>query len=281
MAGDVSVLVASKRTQLMWLATSCVGAIGFAWPFFIHGHGELAGSHAGDAPWLLFILLPMMIAMVMGEMAAGTLDARAVAVLGILAACDAALRIPSPGVAGFEPMWLLIICAGRVFGRSFGFTLGMTTLFVSALVTGGVGPWLPFQMLAAGWVGAGAAMLPRAKGAKEIGVLVVYSAIASLFYGALTNLWFWPFVTGSTTAVSFVPGASVIDNLHHFVLYDLTTSLGFDLPRAATTIVLMAVFGAPVLAALRRTSRKASFGAEVTFSNPTTPSSSEVGSLPA
>ena len=39
--------------------------------------------------------------------------------------------------------------------------LGNTTMFASAILTGGVGPWLPFQMLAAGWVGLGAGVLPR------------------------------------------------------------------------------------------------------------------------
>jgi len=38
--------------------------------------------------------------------------------LGILAACGAALRVPSPGVAGFEPVFFLLIPAGRVLGRA-------------------------------------------------------------------------------------------------------------------------------------------------------------------
>ena len=41
----------------------------------------------------------------------------------------------------------------------------------SALVTGGVGPWLPFQMLGAAWVGLGAGLLPPAKGRAEIVLL--------------------------------------------------------------------------------------------------------------
>ena len=57
---------------------------------------------------------------------------------------------------------------------------------------------------------------------------------------------------------SYVPGAGVVENLHRFVFFDLTTSLGFDLPRAVTNSLLF-VLGRPVLAALRRAARRASF----------------------
>ena len=62
----------------------------------------------------------------------------------------------------------------------FGFVLGATTLFASALVTGGVGPWLPFQMLGAAWVGWGAGMLPPLRGRAEMLMLAAYGAVAGL-----------------------------------------------------------------------------------------------------
>src|ERR1035441_9103427 len=72
-------------------------------------------------------LAPTAVAVLLGEIAEGSLDAKAVALLGILAACGAALRVPSPGVAGFEPVFFLLIPAGRVLGRGFGFVLGAMT----------------------------------------------------------------------------------------------------------------------------------------------------------
>ena len=94
-------------------------------------------------------------------------------------------------------------------------------------------------------------------------LLAGYAAVACLLYGALLNLWFWPFLAGTATTFSFVPGAGFVENLHRFVLFDLTTSLGFDIPRAVTNAALVLVLGRPVLAALRRASRRAAFGAPV------------------
>ena len=212
-------------------------------------------------------VLPLLLAVVLGELSEGSLDAKAIALLGILAACGAALRIPSPGVAGFEPVFFLLIPSGRVLGRGFGFVLGAVTIAASALITGGIGPWLPFQMFGAAWMGFGAGCLPPAKGKAELGMLAGYAAVSALLYGALlfgaAGTVHWPFGAGTTTSFSFVPGAGFVHNLHSFILFDVTTSLGFDIPRAVTNGVLVLVLGRPVLAALRRASRRAAFDVPV------------------
>lgn len=250
-----------RRPGFLVGVTSVVGVLAFVWPFLLHASSSTAQAHAADAPWVFIVVLPLLLVVVMAELSGGVLDAKAVALLGILAACGAALRIPSPGVAGFEPVFFLLIPAGRVMGRSFGFVLGALTIVVSALLTGGVGPWLPFQMFGAAWMGFGAGCLPPARGRREVGLLAGYAALASLAYGALLNLWFWPFGAGTATQFSYLPGAGALVNLHRFFLFDVTTSLGFDIPRAVTTAVLVLVLGAPVMAALRRASRKAAFDA--------------------
>jgi energy-coupling factor transport system substrate-specific component len=246
-----------RSSALLALATA-FGIVAFGWPLLIHQHAGANSAHSGDAPWIFVALVPLLIAIVMAELSEGGIDAKAVALMGILAACFSALRIASPGIDGFEPEWFLLILSARVFGRGFGFVLGALALFASALVTGGVGPWLPFQMLAAAWVGFGAGCLPPARGSAERLLLAAYGAGAAVVYGLLTNFWFWPFV-GADTTYSFVPGAGVSANLHRFLLFDLTTSMGFDLTRAATCVVLILVLGRPVLAALRRASRRAVF----------------------
>jgi len=264
----VAVVRLRPRSSVLLAVTTLVGVVGFTWPLFLHGSPATDQVHAADAPWIFIVVLPLLLAAVLSALAEGSLDAKAIALLGILAACGAALRVPSPGVAGFEPVFFLLIPAGRVLGRGFGFVLGVLTIVVSALITGGVGPWLPFQMFGAAWLGFGAGCLPPARGRAEVGMLAGYAALSCILYGTLLNLWFWPFGAGTATSFSFVPGAGVLHNLHSFLFFDLTTSLGFDIPRALTNGILVLVLGRPVLAALRRASRRAAFGAPVVHEPP-------------
>lgn len=252
------------RTMALLLVTSLIGLAAFLWPLLYRPDGEENLAHAVDAPWLFVLLLPMLLAIVASELSDGTLDAKGIALLGVLSACGAALRLP--GVAGFEPIFFLLLPAGRVLGRGFGFVLGAVTLFASALLTGGVGPWLPFQMLGAAWVGFFAGCLPaRLRGKAEVGVLAAYGAVAGLAYGFILNMWFWPYSVTEGGALSYVAGAPVAENLSRFWAFHLATSFGWDLPRAATNVALVLLLGGPVLAALRRATRKAAFDAPVAF----------------
>lgn len=254
-----------KRTSVMLGLVSIIGLVGFGWPF-LAGAGSLAADHSTDAPWLFAILLPLVLAVVMAQVADGGLDAKGIAMLGVMAAVGTALRPLGTGIAGFEPVFIVLVLGGRALGAGFGFALGTITLFSSALLTGGVGTWLPFQMVAAGWFGFGAGCLPsRPRGRAELLLLAGYGVIASLLYGLLLNLSFWPWTTGLPEKLVFLPGAPAIENLHRWILFDITTSLGFDLPRAIFTAVLVLLVGRPVLFALRRATRRAAFGAVARF----------------
>jgi energy-coupling factor transport system substrate-specific component len=253
------------RAAVALALASAVGVAAFGWPL-------LAGADAGiaqlrDAPLLFALLLPLVLAVVLAEIADGGIDAKAIAMLGVLTAVGAALRPLGTGIAGFEPVFFLLVLAGRVHGPGFGFVLGATTLFASALTTGGVGPWLPFQMLGAAWVGAGAGLLPPLRGRSELAMLAAYGVLAGLAYGLALNLSFWPFALGGETGISFVAGDPVLDNLRRFIAFTLVTSLGFDVPRAALTAALILITGRPLLRALRRASRRAAFDAPVRFTD--------------
>jgi energy-coupling factor transport system substrate-specific component len=256
------------RSAFALAAVTVVSIAAFGWPLFA-GTGSAVNNgglpHSTDAPWLFVALLPLLLAVLFAELSDGSLDAKGVAMLGVLAACGAALRPLGAGVTGFSAVFFLLVPAGRVFGRGFGFVLGALTLFASALLTAGVGPWLPFQMVAAGWVGFGAGCLPRASGRRELALLASYAAFAGLAYGLVMNLWFWPFAHDYPKAISFLPGAGWQTNLVHWLHHDVVTSLGFDLPRAAGNLVLVLVAGRPILAALRRAARRAAFDAPVVF----------------
>lgn len=255
------------RSLIALALVSLAGLGAFGWPLVIDPGSGLA--HGADAPYVFAAILPLLLAVVLAEVADGGLDAKAVALLGVLSAVGAALRPLGGGAAGFEPMFFLLVLGGRALGPGFGFVLGAVTMFASALLTGGVGPWLPFQMLAASWVAAGAGLLPAVRGRVEVWLLASYGALAGLAYGLLLNLSFWPFAVGQGTDLSFIPGASVLENLRRFLAFSLATSLGFDLPRAVLTAVLVLVTGRHVLVALRRASRRAAFNAPVTFTTST------------
>lgn len=245
------------RSAVAVALVSVAGMAAFGWPLLADAASPIA--HGTDAPLVFALLLPLLLAIVLFELGEGGLDVKAVAMLGVLSAVGAVLRPLGAGTAGLETVFFLLVLAGRVFGPGFGFVLGATTLFGSALVTGGVGPWLPFQMLGAAWVGLGAGLLPPARGRAEVALLMGYGALAGLLYGALLNLSFWPFAVGSGTALSFQPGAPVAQNLHRFLLFTLATSLGWDLVRAATNAVLIGLTGRAVLGTLRRAARRAAF----------------------
>ncbi len=253
------------RAWVLLAAASALGLAAFGWPLLFRPDGAEDLAHAGDAPWIFVLLLPLLMATVISELADGAMDAKAVAMLGVLGACGAALRLPGGGAVGFEPIFFLLLPAGRVLGRGFGFVLGAMTIFASALLTGGVGPWLPFQMFGAAWIGFFAGCLPPARGRAEVWMLAGYGFVAGLAYGLLLNFWFWPFGSSAGSELAFVPGAGTAENLRRFWAFHLATSLGWDIPRAATTLVLVSVLGRPVLNALRRASRKAAFEAPVSF----------------
>lgn len=247
---------------------SMIGVAAFGWPLLADPGSGLA--HSEDAPWLFALLLPLLLAVVMATIADDEdgLSAKSVAMLGVLAAAGAALRPLGGGTAGIEPMFFLVVLSGRVLGPGFGFSLGALTMFASALLTGGVGPWMPFQMLSMGWVALGAGLLPgaaRLRGRGELVLLAGYGAVSSIAYGTVMNLQGWPYLGGASSGVSFVPGDPLPDNLARFVAYCLATSLGWDVPRAVLTAVLVLTLGPFVLRALRRATRRAAFGAPVAF----------------
>lgn len=247
----------SRRTWVTLLIASAIGVAAFCWPLLVEPSSPLAQQKT--APWLFALILPLVLAVVLAQLSDTGMDAKAIAMLGVLSAVGAAIRPLGGGTGGVETIFVLLLLAGRVFGPGFGFVLGNTALFASALLTAGIGPWLPYQMLAAAWFGLGAGLLPRVRGWAEYVTLAGYGAIASLIFGVLLNLSFWPFAIGSESSVAFAPGDAVIDNLSRLLAFTLATSLGWDVGRAITTALLVLLTGPVVLRVLRRAARRATF----------------------
>jgi energy-coupling factor transport system substrate-specific component len=280
-SAQVRAVPLTRRSAMVLGVASLAGLMMLMWPLLVR---QSAGGQVGP-PFVFLALVPVVIVVVLAEVSEGGLDPRVLAVLGVLSAVNAVLRGLSPGTAGVELVFFLLILAGRVFGAGFGFVLGCTSLFASALLTGGVGPWLPFQMLVSAWVGMGAGLLPRrATGRAEIAMLAAYGVVAAYAFGLLLNLSSWPFVLGISVpghnGLSFVPGAPVAENLHRFLTYTLITSTGsFDTGRAITNAVAIVVLGPAVLTTLRRAARRVVVTGSVEKTLPGDPRPSSVGTL--
>ncbi|MDR1212623.1 MAG: ECF transporter S component [Propionibacteriaceae bacterium] len=260
------------KSVLLLTLVSLAGLAMFAWPLFRPAQ-PAAVQHAEDAPFIFVLILPLLVLLVLVQLTERGMDAKALAMLGVLSAVIAALRPLGAGLNGIETVFFLMILAGRVFGPGFGFVLGCSSIFASALLTAGVGPWMPFQMLASAWVGMGAGLLPErlfgkpVRGWREMAWLIAYGIVAAYLFGLIMNLWFWPYVSGFGQAgLDYVAGGPLLDNLRRFLIFTLVSSTAvWDTGRAITDTVLIAVLGPGVLAILRRAVRRANFDPVVEF----------------
>jgi energy-coupling factor transport system substrate-specific component len=228
----------------------------FAWPLLIQVKGV---DEARVAQTVFIVLMPLLVILILSEYATGQIDSKQLAILGVLISLNAVIRILGAGTAGIETAFFLIIIGAFVFGSGFGFLLGSGSLFVSALLMGGVGPWLPFQMMAAGLIGLLAGLLPKSQRRPlELVTLVSFAIVGAYFYGALMTLWNWPFLAGTGTDVSYVAGAGLYENLLRFAKYEtLTGGLLWDTGRAVTTSVLILLTAPALLATLKRAAGRA------------------------
>lgn len=230
-------------------AVSLAGLVLFCWPFF--GSGLPAATPA----WALMIACVGGLLLV--EAGSRQLDARAIALLAAIAAIDAALRLTViVGIGGFNPIFFLVLCAGYVFGTSFGFMAGALSILVSAVISGGIGPWVPYQVFGLGWVGVAAGIAGRwrspSPGWRDIVVLAAAGALMGWVFGALLDVTDWvPAYRGNPT-IGWSPGMTPATALLHFGRYYLLTSLVYDTFRAAGNALMVVALGAPVLAALTR-----------------------------
>jgi energy-coupling factor transport system substrate-specific component len=245
---------------MVLIVANLIGLGAFLWPFVLPAAvGDAA--HDVDAPIVMILLLACLGFLLFVELGRGGMGPKAVALIGVLGAAMVALRLPG-FVAGFSAMFFVVLVAGYAFGPGFGFVLGATGTFASGLFVGGIGPWLPFQMVAVGWVAAGAGWLGSVAGRRgRVGLLAIYGGLAAFAFGGIMNLWFWPFAAGSS-AVGWDPAASAVENLRHYAAFYALTSAGWDAFGAAGNALAVLILGHPILAALERVARRMNFSFE-------------------
>ena len=249
--------------------SSIIGLAAFFYPFFLPVLDATRNEgRSGESPLLLSLLIGMCLLAVLLEVQVQAAGAKLIALIGILVSINAILRfveVAIPGPGGFSPIFFLIVVTGYVYGGGFGFLMGALTLLASALITGGIGPWLPYQMYTAGWVGLAAPLcrplvrLMRGEGKwPEVAVLAVYGGVCGLLFGLIINLWFWPFAIGPTEQ-HWQAGLSWLVGVKRYLVFYAATSLFWDLMRLGGNVLLTLAFGLPTLKALRRFRKRFAF----------------------
>jgi len=92
----------------------------------------------------------------------------------------------------------------------------------------------------------------------EIFVLCIFGFIWGLLYGAIMNIYFWPFAVGSAEQ-TWAPGIGLGETLARYGAFYVVTSLAWDLARAAGNVALILILGAPMIKALERFRRRFHF----------------------
>ena len=215
----------------------------------------MGGSHSADAPLIFLLVTGLCLVAIVADLETRAIDSKMVALLGVLVATNSLLR-PLQGPGGFSAFYILPILCGYVFGGLFGFLLGALSVLVSAIFTGGVGPWMPFQMLAIGWVGLLSSALPQRwmtslrNGKAEKWLLAAWGAIIGIIFGLIINLWSWPYIAATTSGLptdqTWQPGAGLPDALHRYAAFYLATSLPWDLWTGAGNALLLLFLGPPI-----------------------------------
>ncbi len=253
----------SLISALVYGLSAVIGVAALLYPFLAAAIRPISGQPASlNGPGLMLVLLAVCFAGLLLEIQGQAVSAKLIALLGVLVAINSVLRfveVGIPGPGGFSPVFVLIILTGYVFGGRFGFLMGALTMLVSGVFTGGVGPWLPAQMFAAGWVGLSAPLARplvrlaggRAGSRREVVVLAAFAGVWGLLFGVIMNLWFWPFLAGPADQY-WQAGVSLNETVGRYLTYYVATSLIWDALRLVGNVGLMLVFGAASLRALRR-----------------------------
>lgn len=161
--------------------------------------------------------------------------------------------------AGASGMFFVVIVTGYVFGPHMGQLIGMSSMMISAVITGAIGPWLGYQSIAMGIIGAAAGVAhplvaSHMKKTYSIGhgvfaALVIYAGFLGLVYGSIINWWSWPFLDYGSS-LSFDSSTSLALNVNHYLDFYIRTSLWWDAWAFAGNVIAFIVCGRHIIYAL-------------------------------
>jgi len=245
-------------SALIALLIAALGAWLFIGPFFsapeqMADPTAARAARAQEVPILLLAFFALCLTMIVANLETRRLDSRWIALLGVLVAINATLRLVS-GPLGASAVFLLPIVCGFAWGAEFGFLLGSLSILASAFLTAGMGPWLPFQMFAAGWCGMVSGWLPRLRRFPICRWLMLsaWAGLSGFLYGVALNLWFWPYLAEGATQQEWSPGLGFTETVLRYAVFYAATSLWWDAGRALGNVILVLAFAPALLRLLDR-----------------------------
>jgi energy-coupling factor transport system substrate-specific component len=241
------------RQKLPYLA-ALFGILAISWPLYVSGE-RVQFINQLAIPILMSAVIPIALLLFSAEIIGSFFSARRIAIIAALTSVAMVVRILGAGVAGIEPIWTVILISGFALGAASGFVVGVSAIALSAIATGGIGPWLPYQMVTAGTIGVIAGILRTITRKPNRLVLGASGLLTGIFYGWMMNLWFWPTAVGLQTGLAYEPNAELLERLGAWMRFNLATSLGFDLPRGLITAALLVWIGPRMLSAIQRAAR--------------------------
>lgn len=170
--------------------------------------------------------------------------ARELVIISVLCALAIAGRAAFFMLPQFKPVLAVVIISGAAFGGETGFLVGAVTMLVSNIMFS-QGPWTPWQMFAAGLIGALAGVLCRMGFLRRTRLsLCVFGAICTVvIYGGILN---------PTSALMWAGNAPDFKIILTYYL----TGLPMDCVHAAATAVFLWFLAEPMLDRLERVKAK-------------------------
>lgn len=247
-------MLVKLQSRVLLVVAFAGGFAAIFYPFFLPAGAKLLDSNRTLAPFIgafmgLAVVVALTVSFIKREVSATT-----IALLGVLSGVVAILRFFDLPLGG-NAMFFFLILVGFAFGARFGVMLGIVGMATSALLTGGIGPWLSYQMIVAAWMAGSAGVVglftKRLPPRVELAVVVAFGWMWAFLFGALMNLSSWPFGV-STGPLAWQAGLGLHDGIGNYWRFYVSTSLAWDAAGALANAVLLSLVGVPTLLALRR-----------------------------
>ena len=243
-------MTAERRREAVRIGPRTIAALAIASVFgvdrvrvaVLREPGIERSARAAIAPVIFGALLLLVLGVVLAQLSEGGLDAKALALLGVLSALGAALRPLGAGTAGVETIFFLLVDLGpRARAR-----IRLQPRLHDAVRVGAHHRRRRARGCRTRCSRArGSASAPDSSPARPAAARSRMLVALRRGLGVLLRLAAQPVVLAvharrRRRASRSFPARSVIENLHRYLLFDATTSLGWDTGRAITNALLIA-----------------------------------------